>query len=303
VPNWTFPWGIYTAVARILSDGDAARPSLDVAGNLKISEGVKVTGETLSTGGSGIIGWLSEIANRLLTNVEQTENSTTAPKSKTISFDTDFQSKTSSATAYKWLTYQTWTVPGSAVQIFVPLSFEFQSTGNIYGRLIEKALLATSQNGTAFTDGTNTADVTKEYWTDIEVQVITAVNANCTFTITYKNEANTAGRTATVAITTAMAAGTRVRMTLQGTDQGLIDITNVTQSVGITAGKVEIYGIKNFATLAATHTNQTDTIPAPISFTGAAMRGGRQVSIEYASSDTSSSQTMRGSFIGNLQDE
>jgi hypothetical protein len=55
--------------------------------------------------------------------------------------------------------------------------------------------------------------------------------------------------------------------------------------------------------LVSTHTNQTDTVPSPLSFTGAAMRGGRVAAIEYASSDTNSTQTMRGSFIGNLQDE
>lgn len=298
---WNFPWGIYTTALRTLTNNQKAPPSLDVNGNLKISEGTKITAENLGSGGGGLIGWLSEIAKRI---ANQSVYSTTTPQAKSVSFDTGFVSKTTAPTAYAWQVVQQWTVPGiDTSYIFIPAIFYFISQGTVYGRLVEKALLATSQNGTPFTDGIISEDVERENWTYIEVVIITPVNTNCTFTVTYTNEHNVTGRTATAAVTTTMAAGTRLRLTLQGTDYGVVDITNITQSVGITSGKIEVHGIKIFALLASADTNQTHIDQAPVSLNGAAMRGTRTMAIEYASPNVSTSRTMIGGLIGNLQNE
>ena len=90
----------------------------------------------------------------------------------------------------------------------------------------------------------------------IEAHLHTAVVGATTLTITYTNVAGTAGRTATVNIPNGSIAGESFIATLQGTDRGATDITNVTKTGG-TSGEIHLHGIVTVFREKMTSSSQT----------------------------------------------
>ena len=90
----------------------------------------------------------------------------------------------------------------------------------------------------------------------IEAHLHTAVVGATTLTITYTNVAGTAGRTATVNIPNGSIAGESFIATLEGTDRGVTDITNVTKTGG-TSGEIHLHGIVTVFREKMTSSSQT----------------------------------------------
>lgn len=272
---------------------DQSVPGTSNGVHIGTSGGTPVTGQSLGAGGAGIIGWLSAIA------VAATASK---PSAKSIAFDTGFNSKTAPTPAYAWATYKRWTIPGGATDVFAPLNFSFLATTvGWYGRLVELTRLASSNFTTTFTDGAATVDAVKEYWTDVQLEVVTSGNTTRTYTVTYTNEAGVTGRTATAAsVANTLVAGNRVPIVLQAGDIGITDITNVTRSGALTVGSVDFWGIKEVCVVDAAYSTGIGLTAATSD--GIMMRSGRIAGIEYAASG-GAAVTVKGSFIGKILSE
>ncbi len=75
--------------------------------------------------------------------------------------------------------------------------------------------------------------------TQIWIEAVTAFTGNLTVTITYTNQSGTGGRTATLAVGTALTVGRMMQVPLQAGDAGIQKIDNVTGSVA-TAGTFNV---------------------------------------------------------------
>ena len=205
-----------------------------------------------------------------------------------INYETGFVSLTTVA-AFSFRTVSEWLIPGNPGEIFVPHSFNFNTSGSGFHRLVSRLTLGSWSLGGGFVDGGSAAN-SIEFWTDVELRILQGFNdgnavntATYSFTINYLNQAGQA-KSAVTTIQENTPANARVRMVLASGDIGVRDITGITLTSGSTSsGSFEVFGIKEFT--------------AP--FNGQAIAAGRTMAIEYAQSSTGT-VTCRGSVTGNM---
>ena len=125
----------------------------------------------------------------------------------------------------------------------------------------------------------------------VQADVTTAFAAgsgNVVLTITYTNEAGTAGRSGTITIPKGSALASRWDLVLQGADLGVTSIQNVTTATA-QVGVVTLLGLVQLALHQdQSTTTQTETLYAPGAITFPA---GTVLGIEYAGGTVSKQRT------------
>lgn len=144
--------------------------------------------------------------------------------------------------ANEWQDILSYTVPTNYDLSMVQFQIVSAQAGDD-ARMVKRTAFGSYVSSTnTFTDGS--ALTSPEYAASLYVYITTLIGnvANDTVTITYTNQAGTTGRTATVVINKNTAVGSRQQVTLQATDFGVIDVTNVTHTSTGQAGAWNIEG-------------------------------------------------------------
>lgn len=197
--------------------------------------------------------------------------------------------------ANMWVWVASYTIPSG--YNFTPYQTQY-SAGNSSSLIrvseeLDMGSLNTTTN--AFTDGGSFA--LPQYASYIEVRLLEDVATNRTITITYVNQDGTAGRTATLTLAGAGGgqdkAGYIYLVTLQGTDVGVRDITNIsTSSTG--TGNLKVYGMIDIDRDSA---DAASVVYTDVIEIGAyVMSSGKVISLSVSSASTSS--TTR--YVANL---
>ena len=174
------------------------------------------------------------------------------------------------------------------------ISFDgFDGVNNGECRAVNKVAYGSFVTSTGvFTDGSSVT--LPVFSTKMYLYITTLVAAsNDTITITYKNQAGTAGRTATVIIKS-NAVGERIEVPLQTGDYGFTDITNITQSL-TQAGAFNVEGVIELLHLVLTTNGVGYNIVTP----GVLIKQGEIVTLQWLPSNASS-VSRRVSLVGNL---
>lgn len=144
--------------------------------------------------------------------------------------------------ANEWQSVLSYVVPSGFK--LSPASFQASSSSSAdLARAVRLLSLATYNSATnTFTDGS--AYTTPQFAARMYCFVTTAIGSgsNDSITITYTNHEGTTGRTATATIPKSSPVGTRVEVTLQAGDIGVLDVTNITHTATGQAGAWTLEG-------------------------------------------------------------
>ncbi len=209
-----------------------------------------------------------------------------------------FHRQHSAINAGEWQEVLDYTIPeGYDLNV---LAFEGQSeTANERIRAIYKNPIGIFDCPTnTFTD--QNSFILPRYATRLYACVTSEIGSgvNDTFTITYTNSKGITGRTGTVTFTKGSLIGTRLEVTLQTGDIGLIDITNITHSATGQAGAIQFCGYVEFLYLTLTSAN-TQYQTASIPLGGIVVLEGETIYLQYLSS-TKTTYNRRLNLLGAL---
>lgn len=161
-----------------------------------------------------------------------------------------FSGNAAPAVASQYTPVAQYTVPSG--RLLTPVSFRsLSATAGYYSSLV--SLINFGQ----FVMNTNTwtagnAVIQPRFMFSMFLQVTTQTATNTTVTVTYTNDQGVTGRTATASLPNATKVGARIQFTPMAGDNGVLAVTNVTQSPNAT-GAFIMYG----ANTITYHRNQT----------------------------------------------
>lgn len=159
-----------------------------------------------------------------------------------------------------WRKVLTYNIP--AGYIFNLLQFSaYSATANYPSRITRDVYFGQYNIGTqTYSIGNTFANTDPQYAPTLEAEVTTIIATTVTLTVTYINQAGTAGRTGTVVMTNADPVGVKRLVTLQAGDFGIKSVTNVTRS-GAATGVVQLRGIWELEYIYNTTANLPIQIP------------------------------------------
>lgn len=165
-----------------------------------------------------------------------------APSNSSIRIQLAVDALTTALNANEWQDIISYTVPANydlSVSQFQLISAQVADDARAISRTILGSYVS---NTSTFTDGSSyTAPA---FASELYLYITTLIgNVNDdVVTITYTNQDGTTGRTATVTVKKNAAVGTRLQVTLQGTDYGVRDVTNITHTQPTQAGAWQMEG-------------------------------------------------------------
>lgn len=174
-----------------------------------------------------------------------------APSFTALPVQLIFDGTNTAVNANEWQDIIAYTVPSNydlSISQFLLLSAQVADDA----RAVARVSLATYVSNTStFTDGSSYTAPSFASQMFLLVTTLVGNVANDVVTITYTNQDGTTGRTATVTVLKNAPVGTRMAITLQGSDYGVRDITNITHTQPTQAGAWTIEGTIALAVVSA----------------------------------------------------